>query len=376
VTGRLSRQNAQRNPRRTAASAAALMVGVSVVALFTVVGASLKATAAQGVDDELTADLVVDSAFFGGQSGGGGFAPQLADGIAAVQGVQSTTGVGAAPAVLGGVSRDMTIVNPRAIADVVDIDVSHGTVAALDRHSIAVSQQAADDHHWRVGTALPIVYPDGTADHVTIAATYRHHTLLGDYLIGRDAWATHAAQQVDTQVYVKLAPGADLASVRSAIAGVAKPFGNARVQDRAQFRDSVTQGVNTILGLVYVMLVLAIVIALMGIANTLSLAIYERTRELGLLRAVGQTRRQARAMVRWESVMISVFGTVGGVLLGTFLGWALVRAASTAELGVFDAPLAQLVTFLVVGAIAGVLAGIRPARRAARLDPLRAIAAE
>jgi putative ABC transport system permease protein len=376
VTGRLSRQNAQRNPRRTAASAAALMVGVTVVALFTVVGASLKATAAQGVDDELTADLVVDSAFFGGQSGGGGFAPRLADDIAAVPGVQSTTGVSTAPALLDGVSRTMTIVNPHAIAAVVDLDVRSGTVGALDKQSIAVSQQTADDHHWRVGTTLPILYPDGATDHVTIAATYRHHTLIGDYVIGHDAWTPHAAQQVDTQVYVKVAPGSDLARVRSAVAGVAKPFGNARVQGRAEFRDSVTQGVNTILGLVYVMLVLAIVIALMGIANTLSLAIYERTRELGLLRAVGQTRRQTRSMVRWESVMISVFGTVGGVLLGTFLGWALVRSASTGGLGVFAAPLAPLVIFLVVGAIAGVLAGIRPARRAARLDPLRAIAAE
>jgi putative ABC transport system permease protein len=133
--------------------------------------------------------------------------------------------------------------------------------------------------------------------------------------------------------------------------------------------------VNTILGLVYVMLALAILIALMGVANTLSLSIHERTRELGLLRALGQTRAQARGMIRWESVIVAAFGTVGGVLLGTFLGWAVVRSSSSATLGVFSAPPAQLVLFLVLGVLTGIAAGIRPARRAARMNALTAIAA-
>ena len=124
------------------------------------------------------------------------------------------------------------------------------------------------------------------------------------------------------------------------------------------------------------MLVLAIVIALMGITNTLSLAIRERTRELGLLRAVGQTRSQARSLIRWESVLIALFGTAGGVLLGTFLGWAVVRASASTALTDFAAPLTQLLIFLAVGAAAGVLAGLRPARRAARLDVMQALAAE
>jgi putative ABC transport system permease protein len=147
------------------------------------------------------------------------------------------------------------------------------------------------------------------------------------------------------------------------------------VQDRAQYLASATSGVNTILGLVYVMLALAIVIALMGVVNTLSLSIHERTRELGLLRALGQTRAQVRGMIRWESVIIAVFGTAGGVILGTFLGWAVVRSSSSAALGVFAAPPLQLVLFLVLGAVTGILAGIRPARRAARLNMISAIAA-
>ena len=148
-----------------------------------------------------------------------------------------------------------------------------------------------------------------------------------------------------------------------------------RVQDRAQCEASATGAVNTILGLVYVTLALAILIALVGVANTLSLSIHERTRELGLLRALGQTRAQARGMVRWESVIIAVFGTLGGVILGTFTGWAVVQSSGRATLGVFAAPPLQLVLFLVLGAVTGILAGIRPARRTARQNMITAITA-
>jgi putative ABC transport system permease protein len=134
--------------------------------------------------------------------------------------------------------------------------------------------------------------------------------------------------------------------------------------------------VSAALSLVYVMLALAILIALMGIANTLSLSVHERTRELGLLRAVGQTRTQLRSMVRWESVIVALFGTTAGLGLGVLLGWALVRAASVTATGTFAAPLLQLGVVLAAGAVAGMLAGVRPARRAARLDLLTAIATE
>jgi len=159
--------------------------------------------------------------------------------------------------------------------------------------------------------------------------------------------------------------------VRAAVASAAARYGQPRVQDQAQYQASATSGVNTILGLVYVMLALAIVIALMGVANTLGLSIHERTRELGLLRAVGQQRRQTRSMVRWESVIVSVFGTVGGVVLGTFLGWAVVKSSSSGTLDTFAAPPQQLAIFLLAGAPAG----LRPARRAARLNVVTAIAA-
>ena len=152
-------------------------------------------------------------------------------------------------------------------------------------------------------------------------------------------------------------------------------YAGVKVQNRSEFRASIAQGVDTFLALIYVMLLLAVIIALMGIANTLSLSVYERTREIGLLRAVGGIRGQIRSMVRWESVLISVFGTLGGIAIGVFLGWALVQTGSDNGLAVFDPGVFQLVIVLIVGAVVGMLAAIRPARRAAKLDVLLAISA-
>jgi putative ABC transport system permease protein len=376
ITGTLSRDNARRNPRRTAATATSLMVGVAVVALFTVVGASLKASVSDGVGKSLTSDLVVDTAGFGGQSGGTGLSPQLASAIAKVPEVQDAVGIGGGSALLAGSTHAVTVADPDRVDKVLDLGITGGSLAGLSDHGLGVTEQAAKNNHWRVGTLIPVVYPDGARDEVHIAFVYANGDLTGDYLMSSNLWNPHAGQQRDTKIFVNVRPGADVESARAAITNVARPYGAPRVQDRAQFRTSAAEGVNTILGLVYVMLALAIVIAFMGIANTLSLAVYERTRELGLLRAVGQTRRQTRSMVRWESVMIAVFGTLAGVSLGTFLAWALVKSSSSTTLAVFAVPPLQLAVFVVIGALAGVLAAIRPARRAARLHILQAIASE
>jgi putative ABC transport system permease protein len=375
VGGRLARDNAQRNPRRTAATASALLIGVTVAALFTVVGASMKATAASGVDHTLTADLVVDRGGYGGASGSGDLNPGLAADLSRIPGVQLATGLASGNAVLSGHTSTITAADPAGIGQVLDLGVTHGSLHGLNPGSLAVSSTAAAGQHWAVGSRVPVTYPDGATATLRVAAIFSNPDITGDYLLDQDGWARHAGQNLDSAVFIKVAPGESASTVRTAVAAAAAHDGQPRVQDHAQYRASATSGVNTILGLVYVMLALAILIALMGVANTLGLSIHERTRELGLLRAVGQQRLQAKSMIRWESVIISVFGTVGGVALGTFLGWAVVKSASASTLGVFAAPPAQLVIFLVTGALAGVLAGLRPARRAARLDVLTAIAA-
>jgi putative ABC transport system permease protein len=374
VGGRLARDNALRNPRRTAATASALMVGVAVAALFTVIGASLKASATHGVERTLTAGLVVYQPGYGGSAGLAGFSPALATGLGRLPSVEVAAGVSRGSVLLDGQARTIAAADPGRIGTVLDLGVTAGSLGALDAGSFAVSAAAAADQRWRVGSAVPVVYPDGARGVLRVAAVFDHPDITGDYLLSASGWAPHAGQPLDSMVLIKLKPGASIGPARAAVTAATATAGQPRVQDRAQYLASTTSGVNTILGLVYVMLALAILIALMGVANTLSLSIHERTRELGLLRALGQTRAQARGMVRWESVIIAVFGTLGGVILGTFLGWAVVRSSGSASLAVFAAPPLQLVLFLVLGALTGILAGLRPARRAARLNMITAIA--
>jgi putative ABC transport system permease protein len=375
VGGRLARDNALRNPRRTAATASALMVGVAVATLFTVIGASLKASATQGVDRTLAADLVVYQPGYGGSAGLAGFSPTLAAGLGRLPAVDVAAGVSRGSVLLDGGARTVAAVDPDRIGTVLNLGVTAGSLGAVGSGSFAVSAAAAADQRWRVGSTVPVVYPDGAHARLRVAAIFGHPDITGDYLFAAAGWAPHAGQALDSMVLIKLKPGAALGPARAAVTAAIAGTGQPRVQDRAQYEASATGAVNTILGLVYVMLALAILIALMGVANTLSLSIHERTRELGLLRALGQTRAQARGMVRWESVIIAVFGTLGGVILGTFTGWAVVQSSSGPSMTVFAAPPLQLVLFLVLGAVTGILAGIRPARRAARQNMITAIAA-
>jgi len=376
ITGGLARQNTRRNPRRTAATASALMVGVAVVALFTVIGASLKASAAQGIDESLRADLIVNTGGYGGAPGGGGLSPQLAASIARLPGVRLATGLSSGNIVLDGISQQVTAANPAALGQVINLGITAGTLNPDGTAALAVSKAAASSNHWRIGSTAAVTYPDGTTGRLRVSAIYTHTQIAGDYLITQQSWTAHSRQVLDDQILVKLRPGASISPAKTAIVALATVYGKPQIQDRAQYVASVTKGVNTILGLIYVMLVLAIIIALMGITNTLSLAINERTRELGLLRAVGQTRSQARSLIRWESVLTALFGTAGGVMLGTFLGWAVVEASASTALAAFSAPPTQLLILLAAGAAAGVLAGLRPARRAARLDMMHALAAQ
>ena len=372
--GRLARDNALRNPRRTAATASALMVGVAVATLFTVIGASLKASAAHGVQRTLTADLVVYQPGYGGSAGAGRVQP-------AARGRPGPTALGRR----GGRGEPGQRAAGRPGADRRRGRPGPHRRGAEPRGHRGLARRGRRRRVRGVGdgrggpalagrVTVTVVYPDGSRARLRVAAIFAHPDVTGDYLFAAAGWAPHAGQPLDSMVLLKLRPGASLGPARAAVTAATAAAGQPRVQDRAQYQASATSGVNTILGLVYVMLALAILIALMGVANTLSLSIHERTRELGLLRALGQSRAQTRGMVRWESVIIAVFGTLGGVILGTFLGWAVVASSGSATLAVFAAPPLQLVLFLVLGAVTGILAGIRPARRAARLNMISAIA--
>jgi putative ABC transport system permease protein len=372
VTGALARRNAMRSPQRTAGAAAALMIGVGVVTLFTVFTASLQSSIRQSVSSSFGGDLAIVSGGFTG----GRLDPGLATAIGRLPEVRQATGVSTGNALVGGGSQEVSVADPARLDGVLDLRMAAGSIGGLSDRQLGVAEQVADGKGWRLGTPVPVRFADGATETFTVGAIWRgQDVVVGDYLLPRAAWAPHSAQDVDATVLIKLDDGISLAAGKAAVERLAAAYGSPEVQDRQEYADNVAGSVDQLLTLVYIMLALAILIALMGIANTLSLSVHERTRELGLLRAVGETRRQLRAMVRWESVIVALFGTTIGLGLGVFLGWALVRAAGQ-DLSAFAAPLGQLGAVLAVGAMAGVLAGIRPARRAARLNVLQAIAVE
>jgi putative ABC transport system permease protein len=372
VTGRLAKGGAQRNPRRTSSTAAALLVGVGVVTTFTVLADSLSSSIEDAVDQSFAGELVVESAGFSGAGLDAAFAEELE----ALPEVEVTTGLGDGVVVLDGEEANPTVADLAALSRLSDFDVEDGDLAAVTDGGIAMSRQHAEDHGWTFGESIPIEFADGTATTVRIDALYGDRALGGDLLLPAETWAQHTTRTSSFAVLVGLADGVDLEAGRAAVERVAAGYGSPDVLDRDQFIAENAAQIDQILAVVYGLLLLAIVIALLGIAGTLSLSIHERTRELGLLRAVGLDRRQLRRIVRGEAMIVSLLGTVGGVGIGVFVGWGLIRAAAADEgLGTFTVPTGELAVVLLLGALAGVVAAVRPARRAAKLPVLDALTA-
>jgi putative ABC transport system permease protein len=355
-----------------ASTASALMIGVAVVSLFTVVAASIKESINDTVDAQFAGDLVVISDNFGM----GGLTPDLAPAIDDLPEVEAVSAGGNAAVRVDGDDELASTFDPSTIEALVDTTVSAGSLSDMSTSEVAVSEDYAEERGLAFGDPVEVAYADGAVDRPTVGAIYEDEDLLGPVILHRDAFVPHTAQPTDFVIMIALADGVAEADGELAVQAVADRFSSPDVQTSAEYTDSVAGEVDQMLNVVYVMLLLAIIIALMGIANTLSLSVHERTRELGLLRAVGQTRRQLRAMVRGEAFTVALFGTVGGVGLGLFLGWAMVDTLADEGFTAFAVPTTQMLVILVLGALVGVTASVRPARRAARLDVLEAIATD
>jgi putative ABC transport system permease protein len=373
VNGMMAEQNARRNPRRSAATATALVVGVAVVALFTVFGASMKATLAEQTEADFGADLAVTTPSFGG----GELPPSAAGEIADLDEVDGAVALGGGVLRMGDDDTTVVAADPAGLADVARLDTVDGSLDAVGTTGIAVSESKAEDDDLRVGSTVDLTFIDGASETATVEAVYDDNSMIGGVVVPEAVWNAHTPQPTATAILVSLADGVDDGAARQAITPIADRLGG-DVQNAAEFASASTQALDLFLGVVYALLALAVIIALLGIGNTLSLAVHERRRELGLLRAVGQTRRQVRSTMRLESVIVAIFGTVVGLALGAFLGWALfatVAANSAGSAGsTFSLPVVQLVVITVLGALAGVLAARRPARRAAKIPVLEAIA--
>lgn len=367
--GRLAVLNAQRNPRRTASTASALMIGLALVSAFGILGASTTASTDAILSQVLKADYVVTGTGFQP------FSPDVAKALAGVEGVGVVSRVQLVPALVGGQRVTATAVDPATVLSVVNLSVAEGSIGALATGGVAVDTNLAKAKGYRLGQPIDVTF-QSRADQLPLVMVYHAETGFTGYALSLQTAHAAGVPDVDSTLYVQAAPGVDGASLRPAIDAALAPYPNVRVQDQTEFKAQVRGQINQLLSLIYALLALAILIAVLGIINTLVLSVVERTREIGLLRAVGTTRRQLRRMIRVESMVIAVFGALLGVVLGLVFGVALQRAIADQGINVLSVPWVLLVAFLVLAALVGVLAALWPARRASRLDVLQAVTTE
>jgi len=372
VAGTIARQNAMRNPKRTAAAASALMICVGTVTFITIFASSTKAAVNTVYGRAFTGDFIINS----GTGGFGGVDPGLARRVSQLPQVAQASGVRTGMAKIEGGVQQVVAVDPRTVFGILDLQPLQGNQNDLGRDAIAVYKTVATDHHLKIGDHIPVLFADTGTRSMRVALIYGSNQPAGNYLLGISAYQANFTNQYDQYVLVKKAPRVSTAAALAAIKTVTRDYPGTTVQNEAQFEAQATQPVNQILNLIYVLLLLTVIIALLGIGNTLALSIYERIREIGLFRAVGMTRRQLRSTIRLESVIIALQGTVLGLLIGVLFGWAIVHAINIFGAGVVSIPYRTLVIIVILAAIAGVVTAISPARRAAKLNILRAIVTE
>jgi putative ABC transport system permease protein len=368
--GRLARQNAMRNPSRTSSTAAALMIGLALVTFVSVFASSVKSSIDRSFQRSFAADYVLTGKNFSL------FTTALADEVRKVPGVASVAALRGGRWRLNGQDNQLEGTELATFANLVKLKLTSGRVPPDNGSGLLVVDSTAKSHHWKVGDTIPMEFAKTGLQEVPIAGVFKRNDLAPKYLLAAPDYERNYTNHDAELVVVKTVPGVPAATSRAALAPVLAGFPNVELKDQVQYKATITSQVNQILALITVLLLLAIVIAVIGIINTLVLSVLERTRELGLLRAVGMSRRQARRMIRWESVIIAVIGAALGLFVGVFFGWALVRALRDQGITVLHVPVGQLVAYLVAAGLFGIVAAVIPARRAARLNVLAAISYE
>jgi putative ABC transport system permease protein len=369
VAGKLGRENSMRSPRRTAQTASALMVGLALVSAIAVFGASVSRSATSSVDNAVSADLIITT----NSSGSGSFSNTVPAAASAVPGVTSSSTVYGDQFEVRQSLEMLKAVPPQSLSETVILRMTAGSTRTLAAGDLLIDSTTAHSDHLSVGDRVPVKFALTGATTMRIGGIYRANALIGSYLVSDAFFLLHYQNPLPGAVLLKTdgRPGTEQA-VKAALA----PYPNVQVQTRAEFEKSQSAQVNRLLGLIYALLALAVIIALIGIVNTLMLSVFERTHEIGLLRAVGMKRRQVRIMIRAESVILSIFGAIIGIVIGTGLGVALVSSLRSQGITDTVVPVSNLVLFLVLSAILGLVAASWPARRAAKLDVLAAIASE
>ncbi|HYH35476.1 MAG TPA: FtsX-like permease family protein [Nocardioides sp.] len=367
TTGRLAGENALRNPRRTGATASALMIGLALVSAVGTLAASFSATADDLVDDQFASDFLVQSASF--QS----FPTGIGDDMAEVEGVETLIRDQYATALIAGEPGSVLGVDP-AYTRIYDLDVARGT-QELTGDQAVVTTDAAEDYGVGIGDALELTFPGGRTASVEVVGVIEPTPVVGSVNVPLDVLTEVGLKRTDTSLSINLEDGADADAVQAELEEVVADVPIVSVQDKEEFADTILAQINQLLYMIYGLLALAIVIAVIGIVNTLGLSVIERTREIGLLRAVGLSRARLRRMVTLESVTISVMGAVLGMAIGLVIG-VLLRESLKDDITALSLPLSSLAVFLGISVLFGVLAAVVPAVRASRMKVLEAIATE
>lgn len=371
AVGLMAQQNAQRNPRRTGATASALMIGVTLVSMMAVFGASAKASIDKAIEAEFVADYVVSSAV------GTPFSTEVTKEVAAVKGVDEVAAFRWDQVTAdGGDRRQATGIDPAHIGVLGPTPMVEGNLADLTATSVSVSEELATAEKITVGSTLDLTRA-GTTKPFTVTAIHGDSALLSsDYLLSLSALESLGGPKTDSYVFVTRKDGTVPAEVGRALEKELADLPIVTVKDQGEFADEQRAQINQMLYLIYALLGLAVIIAILGIINTLALSVIERTREIGLLRAVGLSRRQLKRMLRLESIVIALLGAALGVGLGVVFGVALQRSLADDGIDVLSVPWPQLAMFVGLAGLVGILAAWWPGWRASKLDILRAVTTE
>jgi len=370
TAGVLARENTQRNTQRTASTASALMIGLALVTLVTLLAAGIVSTFKGAVDDLWkNADYALTA-----QNNFSPIPVSVAETAAKAPGVEAVGSVRAGQAKAFGSVYNATAVNPAA-ARIFSLDWKDGSdsvLAQLGEDGAFVDDGFAKDHHLQVGSTLRQTFPSGESATFRVMGIFKPPTggsPFGPVTISAKTWDRFNDRPQDLYSFV-IMKGGETDANRAALGQALKEFPNAKVQTRGEFVDNQISGLSSVLNILYVLLALSILVSFFGIVNTLVLTVFERTREIGMLRAVGMTRRQVRRMIRHESVITSMIGGALGILLGIVLGGLLIARVDFID---FTLPIGQLIVFAVAAILVGVIAAIFPARRAGKLNVLEAL---
>ncbi|MDX3529587.1 ABC transporter permease [Streptomyces sp. ID05-39B] len=369
VSGKLARQNSVRNPRRTAATASALMVGLTLITGMTVMAGSLQKSIDKMASTAIKADYVVSMA------NGNELSPDVEKKLRATDGVALTSPLRNAPARIDGQTEYVTGVTGSAIRELTDLTLDGGSFT-VGGTKVVVDDDTATSHGWKAGSTFTVAYEDGKKQQLTVAGVYQGNEMIQGIILDNTALAPHQDDPTDMQVMVKTSGGASEATKdRLEKALGANPA--IKVQSKQDLSDEIAQMFTLMLNMLYGLLAMAVIVAVLGVINTLAMSVFERSQEIGMLRAIGLDRRAVKRMVRLESLVIALFGGVLGIGLGVFFGWAAGELIGT-SMPTYELvlPWARMAAFLALAAAVGVLAALWPARRAAGLNVLAAIKSE